>query len=452
MCSINIALSRKEDIIEMNNRTKHRGIRSKHEFINNIGFGHVRLPIQGISEEYDQPMINDNEIILFNGEIYSYKELDRNAKCDTELLKNNFNPSHFDGDFAIVKFDIMKDKFDIITDRFGKKQLYYRLENDRIASISSEIKALINKEDKLDLYYISTVARFGYVFNCNNTFIQNIKRFLPSKRYIVSKTGKIESTQDIKWDSNLLVYDANLLDLLELSIKRRLISEIPMSFIYSGGLDSSIVLYHIAKLKQNIKIFTIDNNNDLIYAERYADELGYKLSVLKMEEDDNTYLDAHYFNESMVDLGSVTPKYILFKKIHSLGYNVAIGGTGADEVFGGYKRMQKFDFQHNDIYNELVYYHLPRVEKLSMANTVEYRTPYTADYVIDYGLRLGYKNRINKIFLRNTYRNLIPDYIIDREKIPLKTNNIISNPEEERMKLIKYFINNIFHRYKNERI
>lgn len=444
ICSINVAFFGSGlDIREMNEKTSHRGnLGGKILQVRGAFLGHVRLAVQGLSREFDQPYIFEEEekVVLYNGEIYNFKELDPEKKCDTLIIP--FIPFiKWDGDFAVVVYYKKDGRFKVITDRFGKKQLFYKVRNGQIIGISSEIKALITKESTIDYYYLSTVGRNGYVFNQNSTFSNDIKRFMPGTEYIISNEGKILSENKIEWDSSKLVLSdflANFKELMNLSIRRRMVSDIPLAILYSGGLDSSIVLQNCIKNKIIPDVFVVENSRDIEFAERYCGENGIKPIKINLETNDKIYNEAHFACESGVDLGSVIPKYTLFKEVKNHGFNVCMGGSGADEVFGGYDRMKEFDFQQNDIFNELIYYHLPRLDKLSMYNTIEYRTPYTADYIIDYGLSLPYEKRIDKIFLRETYFGSLPLYILERPKEALKIDAIKRDKEEERLKLINW--------------
>lgn len=445
MCGIIVRFTELNKIFNNLNKIKHRGHTFCVKIINCIAFGHTRLSIQGLNKKYNGPFESDNEIILYNGEIYNFKELNPNFECDIQCLKKNCDYTTFDGDFAIVKYNKDSNILEVVTDRFGKKQLYYKLVDNKIVSICSEIKGIIEKTDIINKKYISSIARFGYVFN-NETIVNNIYKFEPGIKYLIDSNGNIIAKKNIEWNSNKLipknVNKNNLLKLLELSIKRRFISDIPICLIYSGGLDSSIVLYLLNKNKIKTKIFTIENSEDLKYAEKYAKKL--KISINKIKINYKDYINAHYANECATDLGSVIPKFNLMKAIKKRGYNVVVGGSGADEIFGGYKRMKEYDYQHNDIFNELIYYHLPRIDKVSMFHTIEYRTPYTADYIIDFGLKLSYNKRINKKYLKSIFKNKIPNYILNRQKVPLKSNKILYNKDIEKIKLLKIFEKKIF--------
>jgi len=438
MCGINISLKNPKAVISMNRKTSHRGLYSTEGEYNGIGLGHNRLPIQGLDHTFDCPFSINENLYLFNGEIFNYKEINPEAKSDVQVLDRD--PIEFDGDFAIVK--IRGNAIEIITDQYGKRQLYYRIENGEIIRISSEIKALISKDDKIDELYLQTVARFGYYFGGKRTICRNIKRFLPGTRYLIDvKSRQIVLKEKIKWKK----YNGfKLKNLIEKSIRNRLTSDVPISLLYSGGLDSSIVLYHLREMRINLKIFISQNEDDMEYAVKYANELGVNLTQVPVEKSK----DSHLLTESIADLGSVDLNYGLFKAVKDNGYKVVMTGDGADEIFSGYKRNQEMDYQKNDIFNELMYYHLPRLDRSAMAHTVEYRSPYTADYVIDYGLKTKYEERINKKCLRDEYRGLIPDYILNRPKVPLRLKDIKENKEEKRLELVKKWSDKLFEELK----
>lgn len=450
----------------------HRGLYTKTEIINGWGFGHARLPISGLDTAFDCPYhVKKNKMIyLYNGEVYNYKELRPGApyKADIDVW-NSEDQSGFDGDFVCAAYDELKDELNISTDLFGKKQLYMRVDDkeNKVVAIASEVKALLEPDDIIDMAYMSTVAKFGYNFGNNRTICTSIVKMSNNYVYNFSRDGRMNIAMPKNFNSKFQLPEelrldspknksANLshyfVDLMEHTIKRRIVSsDVPIAVLFSGGLDSSILLYHIGNLVKtgiinNIEIFTIDNSDDLLFAKRYAEELNIKLNYISLNKTNfqEDYNKIHIMNESAVDLGSVIPKFYIFEKIREAGFTVALGASGADEVFGGYKRMKDFDFQYNDIFNELVYYHLPRLDRVSMANTVEYRTPFTADYIIDFGMTLAYEDRIDKKFLRETYRGLIPDYIVDRPKVPLKSNDIRENKIGERIYLVNRFVKDLF--------
>jgi len=445
MCGILIEFEHPKLVGKYLKKIKHRGTTSKTLQHNHIGFGHARLAIQGLDKKYDQPWVNDKEIILFNGEIFNYKELNPQFKSDILLLEEGFDVSTFDGFFAIVKYEKFSEKIKVWTDKLGQKQLFYRLSDGKITGICSEIKGLVRAKDKPDYHYLAQVYKFGYSLS-DRTAVENIKRFLPGKEYTITRQ-QIVSVKNLIFDSKKLCDEKKLYDMIDFSVRRRLVSDVPVSFLFSGGIDSSIILHHLLKYQRDIKVFTIKNNVDYEYAKKLSELWGFELNYLDIKQPD--YDKIHTANESAVDLGSVIPNYLLFEAIAKQKYKVVLSGDVADELFGGYKRMKEFDCQLSDINDELTHYHFPRLDKLSMAHTVELRCPYAALYLLDFALSLPYKERIGKKFLKDAYRGIIPDFIIDREKMPLKIDAIRDNKEEERHKLVKAWEEKLFKRLKN---
>jgi asparagine synthetase B (glutamine-hydrolysing) len=164
-----------------------------------------------------------------------------------------------------------------------------------------------------------------------------------------------------------------------------------------------------------------------------------------MNSDDPSFdgkLDEIYarWNESPVDLGSVVPQYLLFDAIKK-GTNtrIVLSGDGADELFGGYKRIHEYDSQKSDIFHELTHYHLPRLDKMSMAHTLELRNPFLNLEIVSFALGLKKEWRTDKKILKETFRGLIPDAIIDRKKHPLKNEKIVKTPDEYRQEALDRF-------------
>ncbi|MEK6879619.1 MAG: hypothetical protein AABY22_08435, partial [Nanoarchaeota archaeon] len=196
MCGINVSPNPTE-VLEMCNKTSHRGEKITIKEHRGIGMGHNRLAIQGLDPKYDCPFEIEDKFYLFNGEIFNYKELDPEAKSDVELL-NRTDVYNFDGDYAIVSIDKKTEQIDIKTDSYGKRQLYYR--EDTPQKISSEIKALIEPGDRLDYYYLSTVGKFGYYSRGDLTPIEGIKKSINHSDLSVpiedSRTNEFKDLKD----------------------------------------------------------------------------------------------------------------------------------------------------------------------------------------------------------------------------------------------------------------
>ena len=114
-------------------------------------------------------------------------------------------------------------------------------------------------------------------------------------------------------------------------------------------------------------------------------------------------------------------------------------GDGADELFGGYQRAKDYDSQASDVFCELPYYHLPRLDRVHMRSTTEIRSPFLAPSVVAFALRLPRSERVGKKILKEAFRGLVSDAIIDRPKHPLKGPEYLDSPLLHRVKLEEAF-------------
>jgi asparagine synthetase B (glutamine-hydrolysing) len=159
-----------------------------------------------------------------------------------------------------------------------------------------------------------------------------------------------------------------------------------------------------------------------------------------MRDDKDLLLEQILLNyDCPVDLGSMIPQFLLSKAISDANFNVAISGDGADELFGGYRRITQYDSQQSDVFDELVHYHLPRLDRLMMANTIELRCPYLSSYVMNIALSLPYSERVNKKHLKNAFRDIVPNEILLRKKEPLKIKDIREDKMSHRLRVIQKF-------------
>ena len=448
MCGLALCFgaNHEEKVMFMIQQMQHRGIRSNMISKDNISLGHVRLPIQGLSTKFDQPYKNN---LCFVGEIFNYKLFDKNFQSDVELvhqvLENNLSQDYrifsmFDGLWAIAY--IKENSTFIYTDHLAKKPLYALLdqENGSIIAICSEILPLVLISEKLEWnnYNLSQTAKWGYSTQ-NNTPYLNITKILPNRKLVINnKTGEIVST------TSFIPFPAkpryNLRASLEIAVKNRLVSDVPVSLLMSGGLDSTIIYYLVKKYTSNITVFHIDNNEEEYL--NYIDFSGVTVKKISLEEEDitnKTLTPALISNQTPIDLGSMLPQYLLGQAIEEEDFHVAISGDGADELFGGYRRIEQYDSQYSDVFDELVHYHLPRLDRQMMAHTVEIRCPFLSPNVMNNALQIPYEFRIHKKILKDTFRNLIPKEIIERKKEPLKIKQIHQNKENWQLFLIDLF-------------
>jgi asparagine synthase (glutamine-hydrolysing) len=449
MCGINLVVGGNQaQVREMNLDTKHRGERSQIEEVDpGVWFGQVRLPIQGLDEEYDPPISSAWYTLIGVGEIFNYPK----ERWKNDLLwflseyarKNEYAFNGLDGFWGLAMFDYKFNKLTLYTDHLAKKPLYYRMLKPGIA-VSSEIKPLkIFGPNTPNELYFSDVAKWGYSTK-DNTPYNEIWKVPPASKFVYDTkrhTHYMAPYLNLKPNT-----DHNIRALLETAVKNRLVSDVPISLICSGGLDSTIVLKLVQQFTDDYKAFFIGQPGDADYGafnmlleDGHIPDDKYKI-IDPTETVQDPWLDRILIdNETPVDLGSVIPQWFLGKIIKQEGYKVALSGDGADELFGGYGRAQKYDSQMSDIFNELVYYHLPRLDKLMMRHTVELRCPFLSPPVIEGAMSIHYKQRTKKQYLKKIFSDLVPKYIIDRPKEPLKTVAIKDDPMGNRLQLIRRF-------------
>jgi asparagine synthase (glutamine-hydrolysing) len=468
MCGILVAKNPSEERIMS---IAHRG--TEHSIVKDrdLYLVHHRLPIQTLDgDNWSQPIqIGENRWMLFNGEIFNY---DNRFESDTAYLQNLFSSFNFsgigmlkalyepsivswDGFWAIVLVDTKSREVYAFTDPLGKKVLYKNEDGE----ICSEIKGLYEKEgeEPFDPSFFSGVVKWGYL-PTNQTPFNSIKKLEPNRFYHWSfdYPANMEVSDPYynfySFDAGLETYEDRmdwLWENLENSVRSRLLSKnYPTSLLLSGGLDSSIIAGILLKLGADVQFYSISNGEDEQFVkdcENYWDvkstRLDYSVDI-ESEESKKKIIEIYRkWNESPVDMGSVLPQYHLFDAIKK-GSNtrIVISGDGADELFGGYRRIDEYDSQDSDIFHELTSYHLPRLDKLSMAHTLELRSPFLNHDIVRFALTLPFEERKNKKILKDTFKGLVPDSVIERSKLALKNNKIIEDQVAYRKEIVKLFL------------
>ncbi len=337
-----------------------------------ISLGFRRLSIIDLSPKGHQPMSNeDNTVwIIFNGEIYNYLELKKklNSKhcfkssTDTEVLIHGYEEwgmekllTKINGMFAFCIYDKKKNNAFLARDRIGKKPLYYYINKDYFA-FSSETKAFFKLRDfrfSIDDEMFDLWMGFPYLPDNEKTIIKNVYKvppgsylqIRPGKKFVIKKYWELRhKTADIGFQEA----QNKLEDLLVDSVTKRLVADVPLGILLSGGLDSSLITALAAKHSgRPVKTITIAFKNSII------DETRYAHAVAKYWKTDHTDLSleigdtyrelkshiAIYDDLSTIDSGLFST-YLLSRKIRELGVKVVLVGEGSDEIFGGYSWFQ----------------------------------------------------------------------------------------------------------------
>ena len=378
----------KSEIKTMSNLLIHRGPDFNSTYSdNNIALGHTRLAILDLTDHSNQPFISTcgNYVLVFNGEIYNHKQIRAKylnkeefiTNSDTETLMKSLIHvgkniiKELNGIFAFAFYNIKDKKLLIARDRFGVKPLYY-YKKDNVFAFSSEIKSLkeITTFDKqVNEKSMEEYIKFHWTFN-NSTIYKYINK-VPPGNYFDCDIEKIKQIEFVKYEveeKNNLKIGVNFNEvtkkvdeLLNNAVKSQLQSDVPISFLLSGGLDSSL-LVAIAKkyTKEKLECFTYFEKNvlnkhgfssDFSYAQKVANYLNVNLNYQPVEIDEVSLKKINdIVEEPIADPASIYLQSIA-KLIHSNGFKVVISGTGADEVFGGYRRHQMVN--RYDFYNRI---------------------------------------------------------------------------------------------------
>lgn len=371
MCGITgfVGEGKNEDLERMIGTLSHRGPDDKgSHFIDGVGLGHTRLSIIDLSPTGHQPMFSSDKNIgiVFNGEIYNFKELKEDLSkegyvfkgtSDTEViiaLYQKFGENCFEkmnGMFAIAIYDFIKGDLLISRDRLGKKPLYWAL-FDKTLIFGSELKALLCHpmcKKEIDINSLNLYLQLDYVPTPKSIF-KNIYKLEPAT-YLSYKSGVVSKKAYWLFESKVSSIDFvdainGLNEKINMSVKRRLVSDVPIGIFLSGGLDSSTVAYYAQKnTKEKIHTFSIG------FSEKSFDESKYALEVSKILKTNHHHknlsakdtLDlmptiADILDEPMAD-ASVIPTYLL-SAFAKTSVTVALGGDGGDELFAGYPTFQ----------------------------------------------------------------------------------------------------------------
>jgi len=334
-----------------------------------VSLGHRRLSIIDLSKKGKQPIFNEDKTIcvVFNGEIYNYldikDELEKrghtfSTNTDTEVIVHAYEEYKedcvklFRGMFAFCLYDRNERKLFIARDRTGKKPLYYTDDAERFI-FASELKAILSDEEfkkEIDLESLHHYLTYGYV-PTPLTILKGIKK-LPPGHYLIYKDNEINVQKywdvifnEIKSDENY--YASRLFEILKDSVKARLVSDVPLGALLSGGIDSSVVVALMSKLTDDVKTFSIG------FSEKDFDELKYskivsdKFNTTHKEFNVNVNLIkdipkiVYQLDEPFVDPSALPTYYVC--NLARKHVKVVLSGDGGDELFAGYTRYYDWD-------------------------------------------------------------------------------------------------------------
>ena len=376
MCGINGILHLnnksvdKNQLIKMRDILEHRGPDDSGIYINNnIGLGHRRLSIIDTSAAGHQPFFSDDGryIIVFNGEIYNYQEfypelkskgINLKSGSDTEVLLKLYELygmemlHKLNGMFAFAIWDTQEKKLTLCRDRMGVKPLYYCIYQNTLY-FASEQKAIFTAGVPLE---VSEDGMEEYFFNRfvagERTLFAHIKKILPGHYMTIDEDGKSKTT---RW-WNLKEKIQNHVQILNPkkwfdetffeSIRLRMVSDVAVGVLLSGGLDSCSILSSMHEQKfEKIETFNIsfseEEHNEYHLAKKITNQYGYTFNHTKLENESlyqNLNEASYYHDEPLMHLNE--PHLLAIAKMAKPKVKVLLSGEGADELMGGYVRYK----------------------------------------------------------------------------------------------------------------
>ncbi|MBF0468140.1 MAG: N-acetylglutaminylglutamine amidotransferase [Desulfamplus sp.] len=351
-----------------------------------IVFGHRRLKIIDLSDKSSQPM-EDRELgltIVFNGAIYNYKELRKVLQAkgysfastgDTEVILKAYHAwgekcvEKFNGMFAFAVYDKKDDSVFIARDRLGIKPLYYAKTSGSIlfASFLPAILATGKIERTLSPEAIHYYFTFHSVVPAPHTIIKDIKKLPPATCLRIDMQGNIKqipywhlaSQRDAEEDKYTFDDWKRLVTQgFTQAVRRRLVADVPVGVLLSGGLDSSLVTALLANSGQkDLKTFSIgfesvgeEKGNEFQYSDIIASHFGtdhHKIKVDSGQVLPNMEHCVRAMSEPMVSHDCIG--FFLLSKEVAKHVKVVQSGQGADEIFAGYHWYPPMLESHNPV-------------------------------------------------------------------------------------------------------
>lgn len=407
----------------------------------NFILGHRRLSIIDLSEKGHQPMCYEHLTIIFNGEIFNYLELKNElntfgykfyTNSDTEVLLKGFHYwgeevfNKLDGMWALAIFDKINNDLILCRDHFGIKPLYYFESNIEGIIFSSEMKFIINyKEHQTQA---NNIAIKNFLENSKqdideNTFFKDIYQVKPGNylkinKDLILKKFQYNNTFFTPNKTNKIDILKGLKKTLNETVTNRLISDVKVGSLLSGGLDSNLIVSKLADLKlinnENFEAFSaVYNDNKKIDEFKYveATRRKYNLKVNYLNptvKNINQDIDKLLFHiEEPFRSLSVFAQLSLYQFINKTSQvKVVLNGQGSDEIFGGY--------HHHFLYLAAEYF---GKFKLLKGFRVLKKSQFNLNFnhykmLIKYSIKSSYtKNFFNKMLEKEIYISPLPEYL-----------------------------------------
>ncbi|MBN2301450.1 MAG: asparagine synthase (glutamine-hydrolyzing) [Lentisphaerae bacterium] len=338
--------------------------------VRGVFLGHRRLSIIDLTAEANQPMFSADQrlAVVYNGEIYNFVELRKelenrgcvfHTRSDTEVILHGYASwgescfTRFRGMFAIGLYDFERDQLLLVRDPLGIKPLYYT-EHKGGCAFASEARVLWSHAPggnvlRLNHDKVQDLLAWSYLPDSEETIVEGIKKVPPAtimtwRAGMFSKQRYWNLSVDKTWENESLEDACSRFgSLFDDTIRMMLRSDVPLGFLLSGGLDSSLVVAAASKLRgAQLKTFTAIFGHELDegpFARKVADYCGTDHTEFRIEVGDAVesliQILPHFDDLGTLD-GGLFSTALISREIVKRGIKVAFVGEGADEIFGGY--------------------------------------------------------------------------------------------------------------------
>lgn len=333
---------------------------------------HSRLSILDLSSRSDQPFTDDNKTLVFNGELYNFKEmrdkysLNCSTTGDTEVLFKLLTErgvsvlEECEGMWGFAFYEHTSRRLILSRDRFAEKPLYY-FEDENGLYFGSEVKfifKLLGRTLKPNFRHLKRFMVNGYksLYKTSDSFFEGLKEVRPG--HCLEVRGNLQTEEYPYW-SYRISHDESMTykqavegtrDRMIESVRLRLRSDVPLAFCLSGGIDSNSIICIAKKiLNYDVHGFTIMNSDSRYEEMDMINESIDKVGIhsIKVNFDTGSFLENLQiltdYHDGPVYTLSAYAHWLLMRSVSEQGYKVAVAGVGADELFSGY-------YDHNQLY------------------------------------------------------------------------------------------------------
>jgi asparagine synthase (glutamine-hydrolysing) len=371
---------------QMSNAIRHRGPDDADALYlseDGVGLAHRRLSIIDLSSAGRQPMWDATRsvCIVYNGEVYNYRELRRELERDRFEFRNNTDTevilnlylrdgaaalSKLNGIFAFALWDARSRSLLLARDGLGVKPLYYAQTADGLV-FASELKAVLQSPSVSRALDIDAVRQYTRFLWCPapQTILQNVRKLLPGQAAwaVDGKVTKSWQYYDLPFDQEPHAFSdddaiSTTRAVIAHAVERQMVADVPVGAFLSGGLDSTAVVAFARQHEQAepLRCFTIAFSegktaaegvaDDLPYARKAARHLGVHLDEVTVGPAtmDDLAAMVYQLDEPQADLAPLNVG-VIAKAARQAGIKVLLSGAGGDDIFSGYRRHQSLQLE-----------------------------------------------------------------------------------------------------------